>query len=141
VIVIPDVDSIPVFPPQRTDPFAPPPKYAEWRAKCPVQKVRFVNGQEVLAVANHEGVREILLQHDLGDLTADRFAPNFPALRAGVGGGTRDASNILFMDEPEHGRLRRVLVPVFTHKTAMAMRAGIQESVDRTLDKMGGPRR
>lgn len=129
-------DAVPAFPPRRTDPFAPPPEYAQWRSRCPVQKVRFPNGQEVWAITTHEGVRQILAHHELEDLTANRFDPHFPALRAGVGGGTPDGSNILYMDEPEHGRMRRMLAPVFTHKKAMAMRDGIQESVDQALDEM-----
>lgn len=131
-----DADSIPAFPPRRTDPFAPPPEYAQWREKCPVQKVRFPNGQEVWAITNHAGVRDILSKHDLEDLTANRFDPQFPALRAGVAGGKPDGANILYLDEPEHGRLRRMVAPVFTHKKAMAMRDGIQDSVDRALDEM-----
>jgi cytochrome P450 len=130
---MPDADSIPAFPPRRTDPFAAPPEYAQWRDRCPVQKVRFPNGQEVWAITTHEGVREVLSKHDLEDLTTDRYAPNFPALRAGVG-ASRD--NITWLDEPEHGRLRRMLAPHFTYKKAVAMRAGIQASVDRTLDEM-----
>ena len=135
-MAVTDADSIPAFPPRRTDPFAPPPEYAQWRDRCPVQKVRFPNGQEVWAITNHKGVRDILLKHDLEDLTANRFDPQFPALRAGVAGGKPDGANILYMDEPEHGRMRRMVAPVFTHKKAMAMRDGIQESVDRALDDM-----
>jgi cytochrome P450 len=129
-------ESLPTFPPRRTDPFAPPPEYAQWRAECPVKKVRFPNGQEVWAVTTHAGVRQLLSQHDQEDLTANRFDPHFPALRAGVGGGTPDGSNILYMDEPEHGRMRRMLAPVFTHRKAMAMREGIQDSVDKAIDEM-----
>jgi cytochrome P450 len=135
VVALTSVDSIPAFPPRRTDPFAPPPKYGQWRDRCPVQKVRFPNGQEVWAITTHEGVREILAQHDLENLTANRYDPEFPALRAGVT-GSPDSSNVLFTDEPEHGRLRRMLAPVFTHKKAMQMREGVQESVDRALDEM-----
>jgi cytochrome P450 len=130
-----EAEALPAFPARRTDPFAPPPEYAEWREKCPVQKVRFPNGQEVWAITNHEGVREILSKHDLENLTANRFDPHFPALRAGVG-GTPDGTNLLFQDEPEHGRIRRMIAPVFTHKKAMAMREDIQEAVDRALDEM-----
>ena len=130
---MPDADVIPAFPPRRTDPFTPPPEYAQWRDRCPVQKVRFPNGQEVWAVTTHEGVRQILSQHDLEHLTANRFDPRFPALRAGVG---TTPGNVSWLDEPEHGRLRRLLAPVFTYKRAMAMRDGIQEAVDRALDDM-----
>jgi cytochrome P450 len=130
---MPDADSIPAFPPPRADPFDAPPEYAQWRDRCPVQKVRLPNGQEVWAIMTHEGVRQVLSQHDLHDLTANRYAPNFPTMRAGVG-ATRD--NITWMDEPEHGRLRRIFAPHFTYKKALAMRDGVQESVDRTLDEM-----
>ncbi len=123
------------FPPRRTDPFAAPPEYAQWRDRCPVQKVTFPNGQEVWAFTTHEGVREILGQHDVKNLTANRFDPKFPALRAGVG-GVPESSNLLYMDEPEHGRMRRMLASFFSQKRALGMRDGFQASVDRTIDDM-----
>lgn len=72
---------------------------------------------------------------DLVLLTADRLNPKFPNLRAGVIALSTD-SNLLFMDEPEHGQIRRMLTPMFTARKAAEMRVGIQEVVAGALDRV-----
>jgi cytochrome P450/ferredoxin len=126
---------VPTFPVRRESPFQPPAAYAEWRESEPVKKVRLPDGTPAWVLTRHDDVREMLGNLDLTDLTADRMNPKFPKLRSGVIGGSTD-SNIVFMDEPDHGRIRRMLSPSFTAKKVTAMRPGIQQIVDRVIDEM-----
>jgi pentalenic acid synthase len=49
---------------------------------------------------------------------------------------TRGALSFLRMDDPDHGRMRRMLAPEFTVRRISAMRPGIERSVDELLDRM-----
>ncbi len=126
---------LPAFPLRREAPFAPPAAYLRWREDEPVKQVRLANGTPAWVLTRHEDVRDMLGNLDLTELTADRMNPKFPKLRSGVIGLSTD-SNIVFMDEPEHGRMRRMLSPSFTAKKVNAMRPGIQQTVDNVLDQM-----
>jgi hypothetical protein len=54
-----------------------------------------------------------------------------------------ESSDILHTDEPESGRMRRVLASFFTQSLALGMRDGYQAFVDRTIHDMiaAGPQR
>ena len=126
---------LPAFPVRREAPFAPPEVYARWRESEPVKKVRIPSGKEAWLLTRHEDVREMLDKLDVPHLTANRLDPRFPNLRSGVIGKSTD-SNLVWMDEPEHGVMRRMLSPSFTAKKVNTMRPGIQEIVDGVLDRM-----
>lgn len=126
---------LPSFPLRRESPFRPPAEYDRWREAEPVKKVQLPNGQHAWVLTRHDDVREMLRNLELSELTADRMNPKFPKLRSGVIGLSTDTA-LTFMDEPEHGRLRRMLAPMFTAKEISKMRPGIQRTVDDVIDKM-----
>lgn len=127
--------SPPGFPLRRDSPFRPPAEYERWRENEPVKKVQLPNGQHAWVLTRHDDVREMLGSLDLSELTADRMNPSFPKLRSGVIALSTD-SNLVYMDEPEHGKVRRMLSPSFTAKKVNQMRPGIQQTVDDVIDAM-----
>lgn len=121
------------FPAAREAPLNPPGIYASWRAAQELPRVRLSNGRDSLVVTRYADVKEMLSRRDSSALTANRFAPGFPGLPKGITGVSADA-NILFMDEPAHGVIRRMLFSSFTAKAVASMRPGIQGCVDGVLD-------
>lgn len=121
---------IPDFPMQRTCPWLPPPPYAELR-KEPPQRVRLPSGARAWLITRHEDVRTAL-----GDprLSADHNNPGY-ALRIQVPPTPRGQS-FLRMDDPEHGRLRRMVLPQFTARATKAMRPAVERMVAQLLDEL-----
>lgn len=121
---------IPDFPMQRTCPWQPPPGYAELR-KEPPQRVRLPSGARAWLITRHEDVRTAL-----GDpkLSADHNNPGYP-LRIQVPPTPRGQS-FLRMDDPEHGRLRRMVLPQFTARASKAMRPTVERFIGELLDEL-----
>lgn len=125
---------LPDWPMPRTCPYAPPDQYAELRDGPPV-KVR-VGGGEAWLVTRHEHVRAVL--------TDDRFSsndqlPGFP-IRVQLPPEPRVMS-FFRMDNPEHGRLRRMAQTEFTARRTRALRPVVDALVGRLLDGLAaGPR-
>ncbi len=123
---------LPSFPVPRERPFEPPSAYAQWRESGPLTKVRLPNGSAAWAVTRYADVREVL---STAGASADKMRPGFPHLRSGVIALSTD-SNLEFMDEPDHGKYRRMLSPMFTARRVDTMRPAIQQIVDGALDRM-----
>ncbi|MFE7438978.1 cytochrome P450 [Streptomyces chartreusis] len=96
--------------------------------------MRLWDGSSAWAVTRYEDVRAVL-----GDrrISADGLNPALPALTP-ARRMTPDEVVFPRMDDPRHGEHRRMLARDFTVKQAEAMRPGIQEIVDDTLDEMIG---
>jgi cytochrome P450 len=96
------------------DPYS---RFKEERSRCPVQKVdpSFISGgqgkqtlpgvTEMYAVLSHEGVAQVL--RDGATFTSTVYASSM---------GLVMGHTILEMDEPEHGRYRRLIQQAFTKK-------------------------
>lgn len=126
---------MPEFPMQRTCPWLPPPPYADLRQEPP-QRVRLPSGGSAWLMTRHEDVRAAL-----GDprLSADHNNPGY-ALRIQVPPTPRGQS-FLRMDDPEHGRLRRMVLPQFTARATKAMRPAVQRMISQLLDELAdGPK-
>lgn len=126
---------LPDFPMQRRCPWLPPPEYAELRQQPP-QQVLLPSGARAWLVTRHEDVRAAL-----GDprLSADHTKPGYP-LRIQVPPTPRGQS-FLRMDDPEHGRLRRMVLPEFTARATKAMRPAVERMIGQLLDDLAaGPR-
>jgi cytochrome P450 len=120
------------FPIRRECPFEPPAAYGEWRDAGMLTKVRLPDGSDAWIAARHSDVREVL---NNPSVTADKMNPKFPQLRSGVIALSTD-SNLEFMDEPDHGKYRRMLSPDFTAKKVNTMRPGIERIVDDVVTQM-----
>lgn len=69
-------------------------------------------------------------------ISSDIMPPNFPSSVQGPREGLRRLFNFLFMDDPEHARLRRMETAWFSVKRAEARRSAIQTIVDGRIDDM-----
>lgn len=121
---------LPVIPAARAPhcPLRPPPEFASWREEPGLQRVMY-HGQPAWAVSRYEDIRAALLDERLSADTIPAFLK--PA-------GPDSAPPVMFprVDDPEHHRLRRMMVRDFTFRRCEAMRPRIQELVDQHLDDM-----
>ncbi|MBO3747417.1 cytochrome P450 [Streptosporangiaceae bacterium NEAU-GS5] len=129
-----DMETILQFPMRRTCPWLPPPEYAELR-KGPPRKVRLPNGLEAWIVTRYEDVQLALSDPRF---SVDHTQPGFP-LRIQVPPTPRGQS-FFRMDEPEHGRLRRMIMPQFTARSTRELRPVVEGLIGELLDEMAaGP--
>ncbi|WP_243789776.1 cytochrome P450 [Saccharopolyspora gloriosae] len=138
---MPDVTDKPVqdFPVARQCPYAPPEEYAQLRESAPVSQVRTPVGTTAWVLTRHEDVRFALSDPRF---SSDRRNPGFPFLVAGQQESIKNfRPNMLSLDAPEHGPVRRSVLGEFTVRRMQALRPRIQRIVDDCLDSMlAGPR-
>ncbi|MEV6835641.1 cytochrome P450 [Streptomyces sp. NPDC051133] len=122
------------FPQDRTCPFHPPSGYAPLRDGRALSRVTLFDGREVWLVTAHAAARALLADPRL---SSDRRRTDFPvaAPRFRVQREERRVA-LLGLDDPEHRRQRRMMIPSFTVKRATDMRPRIQRTVDGLLDAM-----
>ncbi|MEU4037877.1 cytochrome P450 [Streptomyces collinus] len=123
----------------RVCPLSPPPALGVVRDGPPtLVRLPAVAGEEQLVwlITRHEDVKAALKDPRL---SADETRPGFP-LRIPVPTDDRP-SGFLRMDDPEHGRLRRMVAPEFTARRVRMLRPRLQELTDRAADALAaGPR-
>lgn len=126
-------EKIPVYPMSRAAgrPFDPPP---EASAAPPVGQVKLWNGQNAWYVTQYDKQRELLADRRVSsDISRDGFPSQGPMPPLPL--------SFMMMDDPEHARLRRMVVPAFTHRRMEAMRPRVQQVVDDLVDALlAGPR-
>jgi cytochrome P450 len=120
---------LPVIPAHREAhcPLAPPAEFADWRKEPGLRRARW-NGQQVWSVSRYQDIRAALVDPRLS-------AQTLPDLFDAANDST---APVVFarIDDPEHHRLRRMMTSQFTYRRTEAMRAQIQELVDKYLDAM-----
>ncbi|MBB4893665.1 cytochrome P450 [Streptomyces olivoverticillatus] len=121
--------SLPEWPLKRTCPFSPPPDFRDLR-DGPPRLVRHRGGLAWL-ISRHEDVRQALADPRM---SSDDQQPNFPH-RIMVPPWPR-INSFWRMDQPEHGRLRHMVMPEFTARRTREMRPLVRELVDELLDQM-----
>lgn len=113
---------------------APPPALGLVR-EGPLTLVRLPPGaaaeQLVWLITRYEDARAALRDPRL---SADETRPGFP-LRFPVAADDRP-SGFLRMDDPEHGRLRRMVAPEFTVRRVRALQPRIRDLTDRAADAL-----
>ncbi|WP_327064704.1 cytochrome P450 [Kitasatospora sp. NBC_01302] len=127
------------WPLARGCPMSPPPTLGAVRDDGPPTLVRLPAGageeQLVWLVTRYEDVRSALKDPRL---SADETRPGFP-VRFPVAVDERP-SGFLRMDDPQHGRLRRMVAPEFTVRRVRALRPRVQELTERAADDLAaGP--
>ncbi|MFI9305858.1 cytochrome P450 [Streptomyces triculaminicus] len=123
----------PVFPQDRTCPYDPPAQYPELAARGPVGRMTLYDGREVWAVTGHAEARALLADPRL---SSDRKNPSFPVLLPRAEAQAELEIPLIGVDDPEHARQRRMLIPQFGLKRITAMRPAIQAVVDGLIDAM-----
>jgi hypothetical protein len=120
----------PKLPTDRTDPLLPPDGFAALRAGPPA-KIITPDGKKHWLVCRYSDVRTVLSDERF---SADDTHPNFPRINSIT--PAPGLLSFLRADDPEHGRLRRMLTAEFTVRRINAMRPEIESSVDELLDNM-----
>jgi cytochrome P450 len=114
-------------------PFAPPPAYERARREEPISTVRLWDGSPVWMVTRYDDVRAVLSD---ARFSADAEKPGFPFLSETRRALATTSASFIRMDEPEHGRLRRMLTGDFMLKRIEALRPQVQEFTDELIDRM-----
>jgi nocardicin N-oxygenase len=108
--------------------FAPHPVLSQLRAGEPVSRVRLPFGDDAWLVTRHEDARRVL-----ADPAFSRAAAVYEGLPRSTPRLPRPDS-LLFLDPPEHTRLRDQVATAFTHRRVEALRPDIRKLTDRLLD-------
>ncbi|EST35784.1 cytochrome P450 [Streptomyces roseochromogenus] len=121
------------FPQDRTCPYHPPTGYQPLRDERPLSRITLFDGREVWAVTAHAAARALLSDPRL---SSNRTHPGFPVPTERFAGIRDRRVALIGVDDPEHNRQRRMMIPSFTVKRATELRPWIQRTVDGLLDAM-----
>jgi len=119
----------PAWPFARQCPMAPPGEYATLREKGPV-KVDLPDGGWAWLITGYDDVRQAMNDPRLSsdDDKMGRARTQLPS--------DRNLNTFWRMDEPEHGRLRHMVMTEFTARRIKDWRPRIQKLVDGLLDRI-----
>ncbi|MFI8930956.1 cytochrome P450 [Streptomyces sp. NPDC053474] len=121
------------FPQDRTCPYHPPAGYRPLSEQGPLSRMTLYDDTEAWVVTGHAEAQALLTD---ARLSADRQNPAFPSIAPRFELSRRVRTALLGVDDPEHNRQRRMLIPPFGVKRVAAMRPRIQHLVDQLLDTM-----
>jgi len=127
-------DPIPFMLRRKGEPF-PPREYAEIRQQGGLIRAMLPTGVAVWLVTRHEEVRAVLTDPRISSNPAHEGFPS-PGRTGGVPSATEVPGWFVALDQPEHGRFRKALIPEFTVRRIREMRPAIQEIVDGCIDAM-----
>jgi cytochrome P450 len=118
-------------------PLDPPPGLSALRSEGPLTRVRLGDGSTPWLVTRHAEQRALLADPRVSvNPTREGYPAQSPIIKAQNG----QQLSILFLDDPEHARLRRMVTGAFTVRRIEGMRPGIQRIVDALIDEMlAGP--
>jgi cytochrome P450 len=128
-------DEIPEFPMARAAgcPFDPPPALRSIQAQTAITKVRLWDGSTPWLVTRYAEQRALLTDPRI---SADTTHPGYPHASPAQRARRAQARTFISMDNPEHGRLRRMVTAAFTVKRVEALRPAVQRIVDDLIDQM-----
>lgn len=98
-----------------------------------VTRAALPDGTAAWLVTGYEEVRAVLADPRF---SADARTPGFPFLSPGQRELATAKPSFIRMDDPEHARLRRMVTKDFLVKRIEELRPGIQDIVDRAVDRM-----
>ncbi|MFE0100113.1 cytochrome P450 [Streptomyces sp. NPDC059009] len=119
------------FPQDRTCPYHPPADYRAPAQQGPVHRVTLYDGHEAWLVTGHAEAQALLTD---ARLSSDRQRNDFPVVAPRFDQSRTRPTPLLGVDDPEHNRQRRMLIPAFGVKRIAALRPRIQLIVDGLLD-------
>jgi pentalenic acid synthase len=123
---------LPQFPMDRKCPYQPPEDYDQLIDQGPVAKVALYDGRPAWVITSHELARALLTD---SRLSSDWTNPAFPVTTP-VRGAIQKNNVMIGMDEPDHGKYRRMVIPSFTVKRMNQLRPGLQKVVDERIDDL-----
>ncbi len=120
----------------RECPFDPPPELKAAQREGPLRRVRLWDGSTPWLVTRYADQRALLADPRV---SADAMRPGYPSPSAVPKEGS--PISFILMDDPEHGRLRRMVTPPFSVKRVEALRPAIQRIADDLIDDLlAGPK-
>lgn len=132
----PDDSGLPAYPSARQCPFHPPAEYGRLRETQPVARVRFQE-QPLWLVTSHEAAKAVLRDPRFStDPAREGFPTGSTAPRPAPDPERRRARSFLTMDEPEHGRYRRMLIPAFGARRTEDFRPRVEAVADDLIDRL-----
>jgi cytochrome P450 len=118
-------------------PFDPPPEIGALRVEASAVKVRLWDGSTPWLITRHADQRALLADPRI---SADPLRPGYPHSTAGFAARRREMRTFITMDDPDHARLRRMVIAPFSVKRVKALRPAVQRIVDGLIDDMlAGP--
>jgi len=122
-------------PQARTCPYHPSPAYQPLREGPALQRIRLATGQEAWMVSGHAEARALLADPRV---SADWAREGYPVISPSCDELPNTIHKPTFnaMDDPEHGRIRRMLISDFTARRLKELRADVEKIVLTTLDAM-----
>lgn len=126
---------LPAFPMTRIGgpPLDPPAALRALQSQAPLVKVRLWDGRAVWMVTRHAEMRALLPDPRI---SADPLVTGYPAVNAMAKERPGDFRTFLNMDDPDHGRIRRMLTGTFTVKRTETLRPSVQSIVDGLIDDL-----
>jgi cytochrome P450 len=119
-------------------PFDPPPEMRTMQAEQPIARVRLWDGSHPWLITKHADQRTLLTDPRV---SSDALRPGYPSTSASLGARRRNSISFSAMDDPQHARLRRMVMAPFTIKRMNALRPTVQRIVDDLIDKLlAGPK-
>lgn len=119
------------FPQDRTCPYRPAPGYERLRAESPLSAITLFDGREAWLVTGHEEGRALLADPRL---SSEWSHPSFPVIVPRFDDSPGMSFPLIGVDDPDHSRQRRMLIPSFGIKRMTAMWPILQQEVDKLLD-------
>lgn len=135
-----EADELPSYPMSRGGcPFDPPPPLADLREERPIGRVTLWDGSTAWLITKHADVRAILSDPRI---SSDFRRDGFPMINAARFRNARSGPpSFISMDDPEHSRLRKMLISDFTVRATESLRPMVTEIVEELLDAMeAGPK-
>ncbi|MEU8346256.1 hypothetical protein SAMN05443665_104065 [Actinomadura meyerae] len=124
------ISEITDYPQDRRDRIVPSPGLARLGADGP-GRIRLEHGHTPWLLTRYADVRAALAQ---SATSADVTDPDLPRVGPLIPGP--NLMSFLKMDEPDHGRLRRMVTAEFTHRRVQALRPRIEAQVEGLLDEL-----
>lgn len=123
------------YPQARTCPYQPAPAHNELREGPPLRRLPLVNGQEAWVVSGYDEARALFAD---SRVSSDRTNPGFPMIMPPAVAAVQTSPNRPFIvrDDPEHNRIRRMLISEFTVRRLKELQPEIEKVVHATLDAM-----
>ncbi|HEY4024729.1 MAG TPA: cytochrome P450 [Pseudonocardiaceae bacterium] len=117
-------------------PFDPPPAARALQDRTPLARVRLADGTTPWLVTRYAEQRALLADPRL---SSDAGNPGYPSGAPIPAGGS--PISFILMDDPEHARLRRMVISAFTVKRVATMRPTVQRITDELIDELlAGPK-
>ncbi|RZT84191.1 hypothetical protein EV383_1028 [Pseudonocardia sediminis] len=127
------------YPMARECPYSPPAELGRLQADEPITRARIWDGSTPWLLTRYADVRSVLADPRF---SSDPYRDGYPTVAASRKiRQDRQRPSFIFMDDPDHARLRKMLIGEFTVRRIETLRPLIEQTVTELLDAMeAGPR-